>query len=66
MSKVKSNLASLILKEHFGEIVKKTGSHLIQNGRKTLKELVKVAGFDKEEVSNSMNNPLSSFFIAYF
>lgn len=51
MAKVKSILASHIIKEHFGDIIEKVASYLIQNGQKPLKDICKSLALEKEEVS---------------
>jgi len=51
MSRIKTTLANRIIKEHFGEIVEKISSYLLQNGRKTLRDLCKdITSITKEEV----------------
>lgn len=50
MSKLKAILAAHIVTEHFGEMVNKVSSYLLQNGRKTLKELNKALDLTREEV----------------
>lgn len=49
MSRSKSALASKIIKEHFGDIVEKISSFLVQSGRKTLGEIFRGLPLTKEE-----------------
>jgi len=55
MSKVKGLLASQIVKEHFGELVEKISSYLIQNGRRTLKDIVVSLRISREEVKKCIS-----------
>ena len=50
MSRSKSTLASRIIREHFGDIVEKISSYLLQSGRKSLREICKELTISKEEV----------------
>ena len=50
MSRSRSTLASKIIKEHFGDIVEKISSYILQSGRKTLGEICKNLNISKEEV----------------
>jgi len=54
MSKLKAVLAAHIVTEHFGELVNKVSSFLLQNGRKTFKEIFKTLDLTKEEIRKSL------------
>lgn len=37
-------LSALLLREHFGEVVEKLGTHLLRNGSQTLRTMVQETG----------------------
>lgn len=65
MSRSKSALASKIIKEHFGDIVEKISSFLVQSGRKTLGEIFRGLPLTKEEVKKGLSILIQHHLVEY-
>jgi hypothetical protein len=52
MSVEEGRVATLLLKEAFGEIVEAVGSYLIKHGPRTLPDVLKGTDLDKAQVNN--------------
>ena len=51
MSQQSSRVASLLLEETFGEVVKRVGAYLVRHGALTLSEIARGTGLKTAEVS---------------
>jgi len=54
MAKIQQTLSSHIIGEHFGELVNKVSSFLIQSGRRNLRDICKETQVSKEEVKKAL------------
>ena len=54
MSKFQISLCSLILKEHFGDVVEKVGVYLIKKGLTPFKVIVQETALSSEKVNCSV------------
>lgn len=65
MAKVKSYLVSSIIKEHFGELVEKVTSYLLENGHQTLKSISKNVNLTSEEIKQSLSILIHHNLVSY-
>lgn len=62
MTQVEIKLASLLLGEHFGEIVEKVGTHLVRAGGQPLRMIAHEVGLPLDQVSIDLEETLASPF----
>ncbi|XP_066917315.1 DNA-directed RNA polymerase III subunit RPC3-like [Clytia hemisphaerica] len=65
MSRSKNTLASRIIREHFGDIVEKISSYLLQSGRKSLREICKDLTLSREEIKKGLSILIQHHLVEY-
>ncbi|XP_053743436.1 DNA-directed RNA polymerase III subunit RPC3 isoform X1 [Synchiropus splendidus] len=54
MTSQETRLCSLLLKEHFGEVVEKVGTHLLKNGAQNLRTIIHETGISLDLIKKSL------------
>lgn len=65
MSVQQKRLASLILKEHYGEVVEKVGCYLVAKGPRPLRDIIRETKLSRELVQKSLCCLIQHHFVTY-
>ncbi|KAK2563047.1 DNA-directed RNA polymerase III subunit RPC3 [Acropora cervicornis] len=65
MSVQQKRLASLILKEHYGEVVEKVGCYLVAKGPRPLRDIIRETKLSRELVQKSLCCLIQHHFVSY-